>query len=150
MDAPNLFYILFIVQAFYSISITLLVGNIPMVQEQQLVVFTNENAVLDLTTVQGAMLTGVSDQQSLPFYEFGALVFFSSLTVLNILINFITAVPQMLSILLEVVFILVPINFVLKETIKGLFIVFVTIMYYYLLILFISGTRTQTFGGGVA
>lgn len=147
MQATDTFFSLLLVQIFYSIAITLLVGSLTPLQAQQLVLFTDERAVTDLTTMQNSVLTGVSDQQQLPFYDLVALVFFSSNIILTLFINFFTAIPQMLSILLSAIFVFVPVNYFFQKTIQGLFIVFCTIIYYYLVVLFIAGTRLQNSGG---
>jgi hypothetical protein len=147
MQATDTFFSLLLVQIFYSIAITLLVGSLPTLQTQQLVLFTDDRAVTDLTTMQNSVLTGVSDQQQLPFYDLVALVFFSSNIILTLFINFFTAIPQMLSILLSAIFVFVPVNYFFQKTIQGLFIVFCTIIYYYLVVLFIAGTRLQNSGG---
>lgn len=146
MNSYNLFVNLLIVQMFYALSVTLILPYMPTASTNQVVMFTNSNNVIDFTTLGNSVQSGVGSQTSLPLLDAGALIFYSSATILNLMINFFTAIPQMVTLLLSGLFLIIQLPYALAFTIKSITFVIVTILYYMILFSFITGTRT---GGGV-
>lgn len=146
MNALQLFVTLLIVQLFWSLSVSLIVPSMPNASANQVVMFTNSNNVIELGTLQSSVQTGITDQAKVPLLEVGALVFYSSATVLNLMVNFFTAIPQMVTLLMSVVFVFMPIDTTLQITLKAWVFGIVTVLYFVALFTFITGTRTNMGG----
>lgn len=140
----QMFVFLLIVQMFYAFSITIFVPLIPEAQQNQIVMYTDEQGVISFSTI-GTEITGaVGSQSTIPFADIGALIFYSTSLILNLVVNFFTAIPQMVTWLLVGLFEFIPITDSIQINVKMLFTAMITILYYFLLILFIMGARTQT------
>lgn len=138
----QVFTSLLMVQMFYALAVTLIVAVVPGIAANQIVAFTNNSSVIQFTTLASAMQGGVSNQFNIPLLDFGALIFYSTSILLNLMVNFFTAIPQMLSILVQAIFIFIPIDMNLQIIIKGTFITIMTILYYLYILSFIMSTRT--------
>ena len=143
MNALQLFTTLLLVQLFWSLGVSLIVPNMPNATANQVVMFTNSNNVIELGTLQSSISQGITDQQNIPLLEVGALVFYSSATILNIMINFFTAIPQMVTLLMTVLFIFIPLGTSLQITLQTWVFAIVTVLYFVALFTFLMGTRTN-------
>ena len=143
MNALQLFVTLLLVQLFWSLSVSLLLPNMPNATSNQVVMFTNANNTIELSTLQNSVKSGITDQQNIPLLEVGALVFYSSATILNIMINFFTAIPQMVTLLMAVMFIFIPVSLSLQITLQAWVFGIVTVLYFVALFTFLMGTRTN-------
>jgi len=140
----QLFTYLLIVQMFYAFSITIFVPLLPDIQQQQVIMYTDEQGVLNFATLGSELEGTVSSQSTVPFLELGTLIFYSTNLIINLVLNFITAIPQMITLLLVTLFTFLPLDQTIQTSVKGIFIAMITIIYYLLLILYIMGARTQT------
>lgn len=143
MNALQLFTTLLLVQLFWSLGVSLIVPNMPNAAANQVVMFTNSNNTIELGTLQSSISQGITDQQNIPLLEVGALVFYSSATILNIMINFFTAIPQMVTLLMTVLFIFIPLGTSLQITLQAWVFGIVTVLYFVALFTFLMGTRTN-------
>lgn len=143
MNALQLFTTLLLVQLFWSLGVSLIVPNMPNATANQVVMFTNSNNVIELSTLQSSVSQGITDQQNIPLLEVGALVFYSSATILNIMINFFTAIPQMVTLLMTVLFLFIPLGVSLQITLQAWVFGIVTVLYFVALFTFLMGTRTN-------
>jgi len=143
MNALQLFTTLLLVQLFWSLGVSLIVPNMPNATANQVVMFTNSNNVIELGTLQSSISQGITDQQNIPLLEVGALVFYSSATILNIMINFFTAIPQMVTLLMTVLFLFIPLGTSLQITLQTWVFAIVTVLYFVALFTFLMGTRTN-------
>ena len=140
----QVFTYLLITQMFYAFCVTIFVPLIPDIQQQQVIMFTDSQGVVSFSTLSTTIQGAVNNQSSIPFLDIGTLIFYSTSIILNLVLNFFTAIPQMLMMLLSTLFIFLPFNSTIQESIKMIFIVMVTILYYMLLIFYITSQRTQT------
>ena len=143
MNALQLFTTLLLVQLFWSLGVSLIVPNMPNALSNQVVMYTNSNNVIELNTLQASVSQGITDQQNIPLLEVGALVFYSSATILNIMINFFTAIPQMVTLLMTVLFLFIPLGNSLQIVLQAWVVGIVTILYFVALFTFLMGTRTN-------
>jgi len=143
MNALQLFTTLLLVQLFWSLGVSLLIPYMPNALDNQVVMFTNSNNVIELGTLQSSVSQGITDQQNIPLLEVGALVFYSSATILNIMINFFTAIPQMVTLLMSVIFLFIPIGYDLQIVLQTWVFGIVTVLYFIALFTFLMGTRTN-------
>lgn len=140
------FYSLLLVQIFFGVAVTLLVMALPL-SGNQVAWFSNSNGVMNFTTTATTIQSSMENATKIPLLDFGSLVFYSSNILFNLMINVVFAVPEMLSIFLTILFFFIPIDYSLQIVIKTLFIAIVSILYYIVLISFITGTRVPTYGG---
>jgi hypothetical protein len=70
-----------------------------------------------MNTMAQELETGLSHQQSVPVVEFGALIYYSGTYLVDLMVNFLGALPQMVAMLVAGIFTLVPINVDLKRNI---------------------------------
>lgn len=149
-NASSLFFTLMLMQIFFSLGVTMITAVLPTAQANQLVIMTNSNSTaINITTLSNSMVGGVGSQQTIPLIEFGALIFYSTNIFLNLVINFFFAVPQMIMAFINILFIqFIPISPVVLLVIQTSGIGVITIVYYYLLLIYIMGLRAPQ--GGVA
>jgi hypothetical protein len=144
----QIFIYLLIMQMFYSFCVTMFVPLIPAAQAQQVVMYTDSQGVLNFTTLSSTVQGAVNNQSTIPFLDLGALIFYSTSILLNLVLNFVTAVPQMVLWLLVTLFYFLPFPNAIQASVKMIFIIMLTVLYYLLLIFYITGQRTQS-GMGV-
>lgn len=145
----QIFTYLLITQIFWAFCVTIFVPLIPDMQAQQVVQFTDSQGVINITTLSSTVQGAVNSQSTIPFLDIGTLIFYSTSILLNLVLNFITAIPQMILLLLVTLFQFLPVSSIIQFQVKSVFIVMVTVLYYLLLIFYITAQRTQT-GGGLA
>jgi len=121
----------------------------PNATNNQVVMFNNSSNIIELGTLQSSVDQGISDQTSIPLLETGALIFYSSATILNLMVNFFTAIPQMATLLIGVLFTFIPIDTGIAILVKAWVFGIVGILYAIALFAFITGTRTNLGGGGI-
>jgi len=143
----GLFVAFIFVQLFWAFSVSMLVPLIPEAEMQQVVFFENEAGLIEYNTLANSLEDGISDQTNIPILDFGALIFYSSNLILNLMINFVTAIPQMLLILLNAFSTIFPIPYTIMSYMKVFMTLILTIVYYLSLFLFITNIRG---GSGVA
>lgn len=139
--AYGMFVSFIFLQLFWAFAITLIVPFVPDAQMNQVVFFENDAGLIEYSTLANSLEDGISDQTNIPVLDFGALIFYSSNLILSLMINFITAVPQMLMILLSAFANIFPINYTIMYYMKTFFTLILTIIYYLSLFLFITNIR---------
>ena len=149
MNTLQLFTTLLIVQIFWSMGVSLMIPYMPNATSNQVVMFNNSNNLIELGTLQSSIDSGISDQTSIPLLETGALIFYSSATILNLMVNFFTAIPQMATLLITVLFMFIPVDLSIAITVKMWVFGIVGILYAIALFAFITGSRTNLGGGGI-
>ena len=143
----QVFTALLMVQLFYAFAVTLVVPVLPAALENQVIQFTDEAGTINYTTLATEVEGTVENQVNIPLLDFGALVFYSSSFLLNLMINFITAIPQMLTIFINAIFIFIPVTQSVQIQIKTIFTVVVSLFYFLGLLAFITGFRGGSGGG---
>lgn len=85
---------------FYSVSITLITHYLPSDAQVQISSFTNVGAGVNLNDTASQVQGSLDQQLNLPLVEVGALVFYSGNILLDLLLNFVFAIPQMIGLLI--------------------------------------------------
>lgn len=134
------------IQLFYTLSITFLVYAMPADMVNQVVIA--QDSVSGLQTIQSTsdlVSSSVSSTKNLPLVELGSLIFYSGNILLDLVLNFITAIPQMLTFLLDLVSKLFSFDTFYMTQLKTAFGAIVTI--FYLIGLFQTLTSMRSRGG---
>jgi len=97
------------VQLFYAFAITLIVGLLPAEAVVYAQPFQDIGDDISLKDVSEDVQGSVDDQVSIPLVELGALVFYSGNILIDLILNFFTAIPQMVVLLIQGVTFFLPI-----------------------------------------
>lgn len=90
-----------LIQLFFSVGMNLYVYALPDDAVNQAQVFTQSQSNLDLTETSDKVEETMGSFTDMPLYDVGALVFYSGNILLDLLINFLYALPAMFSILIN-------------------------------------------------
>lgn len=135
------------VQLFWAFGITLLVATIPVAHLTPVTLFVASGSADTLTSIGSELETNLQSQVNLPLINAAALVFYSGNLIVDLALNFLTAVPQMFTLLLEGYFILVPNISPDVQTYLKLFVfTIISVMYFLGLISFLSNSRSSGVG----
>jgi hypothetical protein len=94
----GLFGIMLIVSLFYSVSINMFVYGMDTTGELQYVnALQDLNEDYDVASVSNELQENIERQTGLPIVDVGALVFYSGNIIIDLLLNFLYAIPQMIT-----------------------------------------------------
>jgi hypothetical protein len=131
-----------IMQLFWAFAFGILTLTIPATDLPQLAVFTFQNGSVDLATIGTSFQDAVINQTNIPLLDYGALVFYSGNIILDLILNFFFAIPEMATMLISAVFMFVPIAGGLETLIKSFLFAFIGVMYVIGLLAFVSNIRS--------
>lgn len=97
----SLFMAMIIIQLFYSFAITTLAYATPEGAINHVTSFSELANDLDLETTGVLIENSLESQTNIPVIELGALVFYSGNILLDLMLNFAFAIPQMIGLLLN-------------------------------------------------
>lgn len=122
------FKIVLTVQLFYAVGITMLLyaislGPASLTLHNGLGAFQNLPNT-DISQIQSKVTGSFTNQTSLPLADLGSLVYFSGFVLMDLLANFVLAVPSMVQLLLTALFWFVPVD----ATFQALIVTFLTIL----------------------
>ncbi len=100
-DIMDYFMSLIMVMLFYSFAITLTTYAMPEESLNYVTAFSDVADTIDLETVSGEVQDSIERQTKIPVLELGALVFYSGNILIDLLLNFAFAIPQMLGLLIN-------------------------------------------------
>ncbi len=93
----NWFKAILLVQLFFSFGITVYTYSIPDEAKDYVTSFSDLSERITLEDVSDDVQSSLSRQTNLPVIEFGALLFYSGNIILDLLLNFIFAIPEMIT-----------------------------------------------------
>lgn len=149
MSALQLFSTLLIIQLFWSFGVTLMVPQMPNAQSNEVLQFTASYNLIDLSSLQSSVSEGVSEQTNIPVLETGALIFYASATILNLMVNFFTAIPQMVTLIIHILFMVIPFEASVTSIVEQWIFGIVSVLYTIVIFAFVAGSRTNLGGGGI-
>lgn len=140
--------IMLTIQIFWAFAVTGIVATLPADQVALVSVYTTQSGTVNIGTITSELNTGITNQFNIPLLDAGALIFYSGNIVLNLVLNFFTAIPQMFTLFISGIFLFIPIDATLQNSVK-LFFGGIIFIYYMLGVLnFITATRSA--GGKIA
>lgn len=146
LDMFGFFKLIIMIQLFWALGITLLVYSIPTTELNYISIYTSTVNTNQLETIGSDIQGNLENQINLPLVELGAIIFYSGNLIIDLMINFFTAVPQIFSLLLTILFVFMPIDVNLQSLIITFFYSIVTVLYFLNLLSFLSNFRS---GGGI-
>lgn len=98
----GLFGVFLIVSAFYSVGLNMLTYSLDDVQRISYVDSLNDlNSNYDVSSVSSELQENIERQTGLPIVDVGALVFYSGNIMIDLLLNFLYAIPSMITTLIN-------------------------------------------------
>ena len=135
------------VQVFWSFVFTLLLYTLPGADQDQLVWVTMHNGTTNLATISTQFEGAVTNQTNIPIVELGALLFYSGNIIIDLLLNFAFAIPEMFTMLLNLLFLVIPVAQNMQDTVQLFFLALISIGYAIGILQFVTNLRS---GGSVA
>lgn len=142
MSALKYFTLIIEIQLFYALAITMMAYSLPADAVSYINVFQQDVSV-DITNVSSQFEESMQKQMNIPVIDLGALVFYSGNIVIDLMLNFFTAIPGMFNILLTVFFTFINVDAYLATQIKLFTTTLITILYIVMLIQFILNVRAR-------
>jgi len=95
------FKVILMIQLMFSTALTIIVYALPAEARDQAEPFADVGREYNVSTISSDITENFEDQQNIPLINVGALVFYSGNILLDLLGNFIFAIPIMLTLLLH-------------------------------------------------
>lgn len=138
----DLFKVIILVQLFYAVCITGLTYSLPSDTLNYVTSFSDVGQTIDLDTVSEDVRDSLESQTNIGVIELGALVFYSGNILIDLLLNFAFALPQMFGLIIHgitILFNLDPIIFALVQLFAS---VTILVLYFISLIQLLTGIRS--------
>lgn len=106
-DMITYFMVIIVVMLFYSFAINMITYSLPNDSKVYLDLATDDaRGTVDINAVSEEVQSSLSRQTNIPIIDVGALVFYSGNILLDLLMNFAFAIPQMLGFIINALCIL--------------------------------------------
>lgn len=135
------------VQLFYGFGITMFAYSLPSDATTLIGSYSEPTANLDVKDISTTIESNIKSQLNIPLVDVGSLVFYSGNIVIDMLINFFTAIPSMITILVSGFFAFFPVDAFIAVQVKLVLWVMAAIIYFLAFLAFIMSIRSQ--GGAV-
>lgn len=135
--------IILTIQLFYGFGMTVFAYTMPVEDLAVFGHFQGPATSMGMEDISDRIEGSVQNQVNIPLVDLGSLVFYSGNILVDLLINFLFALPSLLTTILTALFIVIPIDAYLASTIKLLFYVVASIGYLLALLAFIINIRAQ-------
>ena len=140
MSVLKYFEAVIAIQLFYAFAVTVIVYSLPPDTVNYINVFQTDVS-LENTSVQ--IQQSVQKQMDIPIVDLGALVFYSGNIVVDLMLNFLTAIPGMFSLVLTAIFAFINVDAYLVTQFKLFATTMATIFYVMAVLKFILEMRTR-------
>jgi len=140
--AVGSFRIILVMMLFYSFCITVLVYALPSDAATQVLPYSNVGDNIDMEGISQDLEEGLTRQTNIPVIEAGALVFYSGNILIDLLLNFAYALPQMLGLLVHGITYLFNLDAFIFVSVQIFASVLMTALYFLGLIQLLTGQRS--------
>lgn len=118
MGIGQFFKVAILVQLLYAVAITMIAHSLPVDARVHINPFQEGSEDIDIQNTADKVSSSLEKQTDIPVIELGALVFYSGNILIDLILNFMTAIPQMFVILFDAFLRLIPIDTVISVNIK--------------------------------
>ena len=143
MGMMDYFKVVLIGQLFYSFAVVILAYSIPTGMQHYVTSFTDIGSGFSINDTTTKVQESLSRTQNIPVIELGAMIFYSGNILIDLLINFIFAVPSMISLFVGGICNLFSLDAFLTATLTSLGMAMTTIMYIIGLLQLVTNVRSQ-------
>lgn len=140
-NAIGIFMVILLVQLFYASAITIFAYSLPIVDSTYLESSTTIASGINVEDVSADVEDSFSSQLNIPVIELGALVFYSGNILIDLLLNFLTALPQLITQILNLILNIINVDSVIQNYIQIFLTGIVTIFYFMNLIILLTNIR---------
>lgn len=137
------FTVTIMIMIFYSFGITIFTHSLPAAQLDYVTSFSDLTNDLDLQSISNDFESSVEETMNIPLIELGALVFYSGNILIDLLMNFLYAIPQMIALFLQGLCWLFNFPSAIIQQIELFSTVLITVMYFIGLIQLVMNIRSQ-------
>jgi len=136
----DVFLVLIMIQLLYSFTATTISHalNSMSIESNEFIINVTET-----DAISEDISRTLERQKTIPILDLGAILFFSGNIVLDLVINFFTAIPSMFTFLIDVFGNVFSVEATLLRTFKLMIYSVTTIIYFYYLILFLLSIRSR-------
>lgn len=138
----SFFKIMITMQLFYAFAITLLAYSVPADAQSYVTSFSDLAEDISLENVSSEVQSSFESQTNIPLIELGALVFYSGNILIDLMLNFAFAIPQMLTLLLSGLLSIFGLDMFIFATMQLFLSVTVMVLYFMALIQLLTGVRS--------
>lgn len=130
------------IQLFYAFAITLIVYSLPAADVAEIAMFQAPTENVNLESVESQIEQSTQSTLDVPIIDLGALAFYSGNIIVDMMLNFLFAIPEMFTLLISAFTLFLPIDPVIVQNVKLFVVVFVGTMYFLGIIKFVMGIRS--------
>jgi len=142
VELMDSFKVIIIVMLFYSFAITTLAYVIPDGAKDYVKIYSDVAETISLNGTAAKVQDSITRQTNLPIIELGAMVFYSGNIVIDLMLNFAFAIPQMLGMFINGIFTLINLDSYLFAIVQLFASVAVLVWYFISLIQLLTGIRS--------
>lgn len=136
------FKVIITIMLFYSVCITLLTYAMPDESLHYVTSFSDVAQDIDLNATSQKVQESLTQQTSIPVVELGAMVFYSGNIIIDLMLNFVFAIPQMLTLLIYGIFTLINVESTIYLVIQVFASVAILVWYIISLIQLLTAVRS--------
>lgn len=136
------FKILVLVMLFYSASISIITATIPADAVDYIDIFNDDQGRMNLNSTGAQLQQGLEQQRDIPVIEIAALVFYSGNILIDLILNFIFAIPEMVGFILAGIMLLISLPVEIAQIIELFSAVAITAWYAVGLIQMLTNVRS--------
>lgn len=142
LKVMDLFKVVLIIQLFYAVSITLIAYSIPEDAQDYVTAYSDIASSINLNSVATDVQDSIDKQTKLPIVELGALVFYSGNILIDLILNFAFAIPQMIGLVISGIRIIFNLDIYVIATVQLFATAVVAVMYFIGVIQLLTGIRS--------
>jgi len=143
MAIMDLFKVVVLVQLFYAFSITIVAHSLPAETLAQATRFQDISEEINLQNVGNDVQETIEKQANLPLIEIGAIIFYSGNIIIDLLLNFAFAIPQMIGLLVYGITSLFSIDTYIVAYVELFFSVVMMVLYFLGIIELLTAIRSR-------
>lgn len=137
-----MFKVVILIMLFYSFGITIFAYTIPTEALPYVSSFSDITDEISLQSVSEEVQDSVQKQTNIPVIEIGALVFYSGNILIDLILNFAYAIPQMIGLLINGILLLLNIDSYIFAVVELFAAVVVSVLYFIGIIQLLMGIRS--------
>jgi hypothetical protein len=141
-NTMKLFTMILIVQLFYGFAVTTMAYAVPDDAKTYVTSFSEVDSNLDLETIGTDVEESLESQTNIPVIDIGALVFYSGNILIDLLLNFVLAIPSMITLLINGLMMLINADGYLVLQLQTFAGVLITVLYFIGIIQLLTNVRS--------
>jgi len=143
MSAMDYFKAILLTQLFYSLAITLLLYSLPASQLPPIQSFSDLSNNININNITSDVQNTLTRETQFSVVDLGALALFSGNILLDLLVNFAFALPQMVTLLINGIIMLIGIDAQITVIVQTFATAVIMIMYFIGLLTLLTNIRSR-------